>query len=264
MIFGAGDGTGADAVRLLLDRAFGVGLTAPLRAQDVARLSNLGPKTFAEGLWQAADGAQILTQNFGCSQVSPGEEAVPVSNPMMDCGGWVNFIRQQVDNAIAQSLPALVQLSPQLMTAPAPTADDRNQIIDRTLLASEFVGRIGANAYKNFRCVDRTGQPGRLAGPRCEYVLRAKRLNVLPDGVELVFIDDPREYQNPTYPLWLLAWHQHQPGNPMSALFGLCDPPVARLPLIFHRNFTDLQRDCVKFTCTGNVVTSTPQQSCPL
>ena len=38
----------------------------------------------------------------------------------------------------------------------------------------------------------------------CEYVVRAKRLNVYPDAVELVWFDD-KELDNSTYALWVAA-----------------------------------------------------------
>jgi len=57
----------------------------------------------------------------------------------------------------------------------------------------------GNGEYKNWRCVS-----SESAGDQCHYVLRAKRINVTPTDVELVWFDD-KERDNPTYALWVAA-----------------------------------------------------------
>ena len=52
----------------------------------------------------------------------------------------------------------------------------------------------------NFRCAHFPNvDPDRTNG-QCQYVLRAKRLNALPDAVELVFLDDPHDFRTPSIP----------------------------------------------------------------
>lgn len=49
----------------------------------------------------------------------------------------------------------------------------------------------------------------------------ADRLNVFPDGVELVFVDDDEEYNNPLFIAWLILGDSAD----KTLLSKLCDPP---------------------------------------
>jgi hypothetical protein len=209
------------------------------------------PGSLAEGVWQTADVLQSFSGPlpFGCAQESPGEETVtwtPQPNPTQ-CGGFISFIQGAAATAAASALPDLISMGPQVTQPPAFTPADVQQIKD-TVTQRIFEPRRGTNVYKNFRCVNRGG-----GGPVCEYILRAKRLNVYPDGVELVFIDDRREFSNPTYPVWLIAWDAHDPTNPSdTALFNLCDAPTALAnPLTVQRITDEVSRGCTKFSISG-------------
>jgi hypothetical protein len=244
VIFQTGQGSGVDTVMLGLYDKLGHTMNHDIRPTDT-------PTTFAEGVWQTADALQAFNQNFGCSQEAPGEETItwtPQPN-MMQCGGYISFIQGAAATAAASALPDLISLGPQVTQPPAFTAADVQQIKD-TVTQPVFEPRLGKNVYKNFRCVVRSGSPV------CEYILRAKRLNVYPDGIELVFIDDRREFSNPTYPLWLIAWDAHDPTNPNdTGLFKLCDSPTnLPNPLTVQRLTDQVAKGCTKFSIGGMCV----------
>jgi hypothetical protein len=232
------------------------------------------PRTFAEALWQIADERQVFIVPpilpggtfHPCAQILSGEARVLASIPKnIACGGMPAFIEDQATDMAAQAaLADVIGMPPQLVTPPALTAQDIAQI-KSTVLATEFEPRLGAQVYKHFRCVDRGAGP-LGSGPKCEYVLPAKRLNVFPNGVDLVFIDDRREFTNPAFPIWLILWKRHvPPSNPndeTGPLFQLCNAPRGQgFPFSARaRSFRDLQRDCRKFTVANGVVTAVPCQ----
>lgn len=78
--------------------------------------------------------------------------------------------------------------------------------------------RLGAEGYDDTQ-----------GSARCEYVLPAKRINVLPDGVELVFVDDTRELKNPAFPIWLHLWSR-PPGGMIDPFTLLCNPSTGTMP----------------------------------
>jgi hypothetical protein len=61
----------------------------------------------------------------------------------------------------------------------------------------------GLKIYDNFRCNAYTDDDSHQNVSRCEYVIPVKRINVLPDEVELVFLDGDREVSNPAYGIYL-------------------------------------------------------------
>ncbi|MCC6526400.1 MAG: hypothetical protein IT373_27380, partial [Polyangiaceae bacterium] len=105
------------------------------------------------------------------------------------------------------------------------------------LTGNEVTQLIAAEAKNagndNWRCVPYDGGATAEAH-RCEYVVRAKRVNVYPDAVELVWFDG-KELDNPTYALWVAA---HAPGQPPSALSELCawQPVPVHYPRVFAKS----------------------------
>jgi hypothetical protein len=69
-----------------------------------------------------------------------------------------------------------------------------------------------AQRPENWQCTNYPTPPdacrgvGPLPRGRCEYIVRAKRLNVTPDTVELVWFDDVTEYDNPTFALFVASF----------------------------------------------------------
>ena len=107
---------------------------------------------------------------------------------------------------------------------------------------------------KNFRCVERVIKNKNKLVPVCELILRAKRINVFPNGVSLVYVDDHRELGNPAYALWLQLWAQHQANAPKNQdpLTVLCDPPEEQpVGQLSTRTYLNVRGDCTDYTCVG-------------
>ena len=124
----------------------------------------------------------------------------------------------------------------------------------------------GAGRLVNWRCVNR---PVRVQSSqsnticledrnRCEYILRAKRLNVLPDVVELVWFDDAKEFDAPAIPIYYLSLAAG-PTSPLCSRRPLAADPSLLNPsdsVVFNRAFANVH----SFGHSGcdNVVTPPP------
>ena len=83
----------------------------------------------------------------------------------------------------------------------------------------------------------------------------ARRLNVLPDGVELVFVDDDKEYTNPAFIPYIIALNLNQTDS-------LCDPPRAQVPgLLDRRPFVSFRYDGKRYSA-ANCYTAFGQTHC--
>ncbi|MEJ7731094.1 MAG: hypothetical protein WKG00_18000 [Polyangiaceae bacterium] len=93
---------------------------------------------------------------------------------------------------------------------------------DESVALQLLVANDGGNAH--WRCVRTTpGADACDSNPppaehECRFVTRAKRLNVYPDAVELVWFDG-KELDNPAYALWVAA---HNPATDENARNELC------------------------------------------
>lgn len=84
---------------------------------------------------------------------------------------------------------------------------------------------------ENWRCQNHPDPPDacRAIGPRnhgrCEFMLRAKRLNVTPDAVELVWFDNMDEYDNPALALFVASLAAPAKTIDTNAYRRLCSRP---------------------------------------
>lgn len=85
-----------------------------------------------------------------------------------------------------------------------------------------------ARRPENWRC-ERVvgGDPCRMPRGRCQYTVRAKRLNVTPHDVELVWFDEVDEYDNPTLALFVASFAPDALGGPLNyhRFRALCSRP---------------------------------------
>ncbi len=114
-------------------------------------------------------------------------------------------------------------------------------------------GLVGS-MYKTPRCVPR------LNGNNvCRYTLPARRLNVFPDGVELVFVDEDKEYDNPSFVAWLILEDLTARGALTYAqgLGQMCDPPHYGVPAAGPSIFLPQRRAFVRATFDGKTYSAT-------
>jgi hypothetical protein len=124
-----------------------------------------------------------------------------------------------------------------------------------TMVNPHDPGNPADQVYKNFRCVPRASKTDGTIANRCRYVMPARRLNVLPDGVELVFVDDDKEYTNPAFIPYLIALNYDKTAK-------LCDAPRAQTPgLLDRRSFVNFPYDGKKYTA-NNCHTAFGQSHC--
>jgi hypothetical protein len=232
-LFLMGAGTGAGDAERVLRNALGRAMDGPLRPSDT-------PKTFAQAVWQAADQQQVYgginlahpgEPTDTCTQRAPNDETI-VAHPAFGdvCYDFWKTLNSDVDGALA-GVGTTLGLTP----------EQKTQVRD-TLDATEVRGN--TNVLHNFRCV----KPKGATEGHCEYILRAKRLNVLPDAAELVFVDDTREASNPTYPIWL-HFLQYGPLSPLPYA-SLCGRPVAQVPgTTYARSLPAVAKDGTRYQC---------------
>ncbi len=103
---------------------------------------------------------------------------------------------------------------------------------------NEMVGV--AQNLSNWSCA-----PDGTGGRQCEYKIPAKRLNPLPEGVELVWFDG-KEPSNPAYVLWVAIQGilEDDPQGGATALAQLCQPRTLAVggDPSFPRAFADVSR----------------------
>jgi DNA-directed RNA polymerase specialized sigma24 family protein len=165
------------------------------------------------------------------------------------CVAWFNGIQSLVQTAVADVGVA---------DSFGLTATEQVEV-QNTLSATSVV--VGKAVWSNLRCSDigTTNSAGERLGPTCQYMMPAKRLNVFPDGVELIFLAELKELENPAYPMWLLLLElqkQHPPVMP-PPVAALCDDPIAQTPNTLvelgtpARSFAALPLfDATKYTCS--------------
>jgi hypothetical protein len=91
--------------------------------------------------------------------------------------------------------------------------------------------RKAAGLDQNWRCVAHPTPAdvcrGVVAGSagRCEYVLRAKRINVNPDTVDLVWFDDDDDFDNPAYAAFVASFVKSETERDFEAYKQLCERP---------------------------------------
>lgn len=195
--------TGA-VIQSTLDPVLLESLTEPLP-------TNASPTSIAATIFQQSDRAQSFADPpLPCTQGAFGDR-IPVSPdptlPTLECGTTFSNIHDKLLAALSAGHYG------DYIGVP-PTAFD--QMWKDTVLATDATGSF----YKNMRCA-----PGATAphANQCQMVLPANRINVFPDGVELVFVDDDKEYTNPSYVAWLIV----ADSSDKTLLPKLCDAPQA-------------------------------------
>ncbi len=206
------------------------------RAMDAPLPTNAEPETLAETIYRASgdlqgyagsDGYNKAKKKFNIDTVTGqtrvdldatgGDDSVPPTTADLSatrCAVFVDSFRHQLKQG---DLPVV---APILGLTPA----ERQQVWDAKLNETEV--RNGKTVLKNFRCVHRPDNP-KDQDPNegiCEYVVRAKRVNVFPDGVELVLLDDLKDINQAAYPVWVHAMAAQLTGT-ADALSNVCDPP---------------------------------------
>jgi len=227
----------------LLDGLLLEGVASPLRPTDL-------PQTVAATVWHTADQSQAFpgVPGFTCTP-DPlfGEKIKVVSDPTVigsnTCSLFFKARKQELQNALqAGHFGSYIGV-------PASAFD---QMFNDTMAAPTEDGFF----FKNVRCAPLVDN-----GPnQCQMVLPANRINVLPDGVELVFVDDDKEYTNPSFVAWLLLADASNP----TLLSRLCDPPqqgsrvAGDLFRPARRAFAHVTTDNKTFTPTNCVPDPTP------
>lgn len=212
------------------------------RTPDATLSPNDSGGSLAGSIFHASDEKQVYTGDVGftaCDITQSDDGSIPLPLLAADqCGFFYDAFKTSVVNAIPVVGPIL-----------GIDAIGSQQIFE-TLNATTT--KNSQTVSKNFRCVHRAQNASPTEGT-CEYVIRAKRLNVLPDAAELVFIDDQKEYSNPTYPLWLHLLHfKFGGGATANAIEKLCDRPTQQTPgATSLRLFTNLIRGNRSFTCSS-------------
>ena len=148
-----------------------------------------------------ADQSLVLTP---CVQDRNGIDRVPVvvTNPISpkEVRACINWVRGSLEKDAATAGSKL----------PTPLSADELLTMQASMEETYVDQDDGKSYYKNLRCNNRASS----LGSRCEYILRAKRVNVLPDGPELVFLDTNREVVNPVFPIWLILSGTGTVGTP--------------------------------------------------
>ena len=134
-------------------------------------------------------------------------------------------------------------------TLTPPLNSNERAAVSETVKRSVIVN--GKPNFENLRCAKlKSGLPGE---GRCEYVLRAKRLNAFPDEVELVFLDGNRELANPAYPIWLALQHARTQGligdNPLCSRQPVTTPTANRPFVSAHRGYALTEANFSRFQC---------------
>jgi len=231
-----------------LDGALLESLAEPLRPTDT-------PTSLAGTLWHMADQKQQFPGDPGSPCVPDpnyGEKIKVVGDPTQtgSCSSLFLQIKQNLTTTLMSGHFGNFIGVP--LTAFA-------QLWNDTALASH-----DGNFYDNFRCA-----PLVDGGPnQCQYVLRAQRLNVLPSGVEVVFVDGDKEYSNPSFVIWLVLGDDKTIVDGQPILQQMCDPPRAAIQLagdqfqLGRRAFEDATADNKLFSATNCVPVGNGNYNC--
>ena len=144
-----------------------------------------------DALFKASNAAQVLWSHSvlkdACTMKSATDTSVstPVPAPTAltiapgTCSDFLNIFVQQVE------------LTKQFLSLSS---------TEQAFVVSNLLHATNGN-YDNIEC----RQPNSAADSECAYVVRAKRVNVMPDRIELVFLDAENDATASAYPVWLLA-----------------------------------------------------------
>jgi hypothetical protein len=182
-----------------------------------ASLTNTLPKAISDAA--AGNDMSATTGQFfdnplivnDCDQVDG--ENVPAPYDASSCFAAVKFVVDGVTNARDNGLMASLGF--------ARPSDDAQRLL-ATVTAQDDRGNL-----VNWRCKQRppaaTSTDYRY---RCEYILRASRLNALPGGVELVWFDNLEDPNGTVLPLWVALKQNAGPGVPQfqQGIDKLCVP----------------------------------------
>ncbi len=205
--------------------------TALTREMDAPLAPGASPSTLTEGVWSQAYSKQrfngipkVQPPFTTCASRPDGRVVVSPTDPAAPCEPWRKFIRDQLTggpNALVK--PALSSVG---ATVIGLSSDEQNEVLTE-FDATETIG--GDTVWKNVRCADLgdIGPNSLPVGPACYYEIPARRINDYPDGVELIFLDQLKELDNPVYPIWLMLLEFEAEGQ-TSTLSPLCDDAIAQ------------------------------------
>ena len=250
ILYSFGDGAAADCLRYSSDSLLTREIDSPtLASTDVVRLTGASPSTLAQAIFQGANKKQVYVGKFNIADQCDGQADLGVAGtpqnppPKDDCGDFFNSLQNDLDDALS------------ILSGPLGITTSQAAQIKATMNATNSAGIL-----KNLRCAQFPGDEA----ASCQYVMRAKRLNVYPDGIELVFIDDPHDFSNPSYPIWLilLANKLENPNAAIDLYGALCGQPHAQTPgTLGSRSFNMDAVDFARYSC--NAATSAPGDGCP-
>jgi hypothetical protein len=164
---------------------------------------------------------------FPCTLQGAGRD-----DPTLPADGSPGVCQKLIDQITDDALLGGATLTP-------PLNSNERAAVTETIKRSVIVN--GKPNFENLRCAKFESDPGQ---GRCEYIIRAKRLNALPDAVELVFLDGNRELANPAYPIWLLLEHFRTQGL-IRDNSALCSRQPVSSPT-GHRSFISSPRGYAK------------------
>ncbi len=247
VIYSFGDGAAADCLRYSSDSLLTREIDSPTAAaNDVVGRTGANPSTLAEAVFQGADKKQVYVGKLNVADTCDGHADLGISGAPpgdYECGKFWTSLQNDLDDALS------------VLSAPLGITVTQAAQIKATMNATDFAG-----SYKNLRCAQFSND----VHASCQYVMRAKRLNVYPDGVELVFIDDPHDFSNPSYPIWLilLANKLENPNSALDLYGALCGQPHAQTPgALGARSFNMEAVDYARYSC--NAATSSDGDGCP-
>ena len=204
--------------------------TALTREMDAPLPPGGSPSNLAEGIWsqsyalQKFKGIPIEQPEFTtCTPRPDGRVVVAPKDQTAPCEKWREILEGELTTAASGVGASVIGLD----------SDEQTEVVADDFDAKETVGN--DTVWKNIRCADvgdkitNGADAGQPTGPICYYELPAKRLNVHPDGVELVFLDQLKELDNPVYPIWLTLLELEAEGK-TPTLSPLCDDPLAQTP----------------------------------
>lgn len=250
VLFAQGAGIGAETAIARLRAVLAREMDRPLRTVDQAN-------TLAEQLYRESDERQSYRGDLVSSkppyrfvQEKCTQRIMPIATPPFWAADDSVLVPAQDDPCYHFYSLVKTQTTTALQLHAATLGLSANEQAQVKALVEETEVRGGASVLRHFRCAMRdtcvdTGCSSVEKAGVCEYTLPAKRLNVLPDGVELVFLDDTKELANPVYPIWL---HAFDAGG--DAYRGLCGTPVQQTPgTTSRRAQAAVRRDHLRYEC---------------
>lgn len=191
------------------------------------------------GQWVDLSKATVPSYLDACTPLGDNDESLPVPQfPLSDqtsrahCENFIGTMRDVIGRAGTDGTLAAMG-----STDPAADADRLKEKI-----TEEGNGRL-----RHWRCAKRAATDvdgATVTAHRCEYIVRAHRINVYPDNVELVWFDSVHDTDTTALPLWIVS-KETAPDQ----LSRLCSAgrPFPRLNRAFgssNQGYAEINPDC--------------------